>query len=119
MSKAASQAKMKALHDRVATIFLAVLETYQKRLDVVEKLAAEVLDMEEVEAAIVAEVMKEGGLPSPAMMSAITKFLKDNEVLFERDQVDDLSATQKALQERLRNRPSLASLSIVPKVANE
>lgn len=119
MAKAASQSKMNGLHDKVADVFIKVLERYEVRMDIADMYADGKIeiDPEEISAEVLDKLMGDGYMPSPAMMSAITKFLKDNEVLFEKEKIDDMSEHQRALDERRKNRPNLAQLSLVPKIA--
>lgn len=117
MTKAASQTSMNALHSRVAEVFLKVLKRYEDRIDAVDALTSGALDAGEIEQDVLMELMTDGSMPSPAMMSAITKFLKDNDVLFEKEVIAEVSAQQRALDEKRKNRPNLATLTIVPKVA--
>lgn len=119
MTKAASQSNMNALHSRVAEVFLKVLQRYEDRLDAVDAITSGALDAGSIEQDVLAELMTDGSMPSPAMMSAITKFLKDNEVLFEKEVTEQVSAQQRALEEKRKNRPNLAQLSVVPKVTGE
>lgn len=119
MAKAASQSKMNSLHDKVADVFIKVLERYNARMYIADLYAEGKIeiDPEEVSAEVLDKLMSDGYLPSPAMMSAMTKFLKDNEVLFEKEKIDDMSEQQRALEERKKNRPNLATLTLVPKIA--
>lgn len=109
---AASESKLGSLHAKVADVFLKVLETYEKRLEAIDNIdLSEMAD--EIEAAMVAKLFEEGSMPSPAMLSAITKFLKDNEVTFEIEKIDEISDTQRRLQARAKSRPNLAQLKVV------
>lgn len=114
-TKAASQSTMNKLHDRVADMFLKVLARYDQRLDVAGQLADGSLSSDAISDEVLTALLDDGSMPSPAMMSAITKFLKDNEVLFEKGKVEEMSAQARALEEKRRNRPNLATLTIVPK----
>lgn len=112
MAKAASQDTMNKLHDKIANIFIMVMDRYAARLD-----ALETIDPQDMEDEMLKELFNEAALPSPAMLAAVTKFLKDNEVLFEKDVTEDVSATKKALEEKMRNRKNLAQLTLVPSVS--
>ena len=118
MAKAASQSKMNSLHDRVADVFLAVLKRYEIRMEIADMYNAGdiALDPEEVSAEVLEKLLSDGHMPNAAMMAAITKFLKDNEILFEKEKIDELSEHARALEERRKNRPNLATLTLVPKV---
>ena len=119
MAKTANQDKMHSLHDQVATIFIAVLERYKLRMEVVDALAGGTIDMQELNDEVLDEIFKDGAMPSPSMMAAVTKFLKDNEVVFEKEKIDQISDQQRALEERRKNRPNLAQLTVVPKAIGE
>lgn len=119
MAKAASSAKMNALHDMTATVFIRVIERYITRLNSMDAVISGDVDVSNITDEVIASMFDESAMPSASMMSAITKFLKDNEVLFEKDKIDELSATKRALEERRASRPNLANLSVVPKVVNE
>lgn len=118
-SKAASQDKMNRLHDAVADIFLRVLERYNEQIDALNNMKQSDLDemSDTFKEDVLQELFREGAMPSPAMLSAMTKFLKDNEVTFEKDKLEELSAQQRALQEKRKNRPDLANLVMFPGAA--
>lgn len=118
MTKAASQSAMNALHSKVADVFSKVLQRYELRLDTVDAITSGALDAGSIEGEVLVELLGDGSLPSPAMMAAITKFLKDNEVLFEKEKITEVSAQQRALEEKRKNRPNLGTLVLVPKVAD-
>ncbi len=104
--KAANENVLGDLHARVARVFTKVLATYEKRLDavdgiVVEELTEKALDL----------LMGDAHLPSPAMLSAITKFLKDNEISFDTEEIELLSATQERLNARKAKRGNLTKLT--------
>lgn len=114
MAKAASASKMNNLHDMVADVFLVVLKRYKARMDAQDAMVSGEIDMAAIEEDMLKELFDESTMPSASMMAAITKFLKDNEVLFEKDITDEISDHQRILEERRRNRPSLSDLTIVP-----
>lgn len=109
---AANEKSMGALHTKITAIFLKVLQTYETRLDAIENLSKTEFE-DEIEAAMIEKLFDDGAVPNPAMLSAITKFLKDNDVTFEIEKLDEISETQKRLQERARNRPNLSNLKVV------
>ena len=117
MAKAASQAKMNKLHDMVATVFIAVVERYLQRLTVQDKITSGEIELQDVTDEVLETLFSEDAMPSASMLAAITKFLKDNEVLFEKDKIEELSEVKKQLEERRKNRPNLANLSLVPNIA--
>ncbi len=104
--KAANEAVLGDLHASVARVFEKVLATYEKRLDVLENINTEELTDE-----VLGMLMSADTMPSPAMLSAVTKFLKDNEIAFDTQEIEHLSATQERLNARKAKRGSLASLT--------
>lgn len=112
MTKAASQTKMNSLHDRVADVFLKVLQRYHDRMDALSE-----VNFDDITDEVLKDLLDDSVMPSPSMMAAITKFLKDNEVLFEKDKIDQISDQQRALEEKRKNRPNLSQLTVVPMVA--
>ena len=112
--KAATQSRMFLLHERVADMFLKIIEKHNKMMDVTDAMVAGNLDTKAVSEEVLNAFIEQGAMPSPAMMSAITKFLKDNEVMFEREKLEEVSAQQKALEERRKSRPSLDNLLQFP-----
>ena len=56
--------------------------------------------------------------PNPAMLSAISKFLKDNDIGFDSEEVDALGETERRLAERREARKKAGvDLTVVPLVA--
>lgn len=103
---AATQTALGELHNKVATIFTKVLDLYETRLQIAEN-----IDPSEIEESLIEALMGDNIVPSPAMLSAITKFLKDNNIEFDTEQVAELSDQERRLAERLRTRPTLVDLS--------
>jgi len=108
--KAANTDKMNVLHDKLADIFTRVLKNYESKLNFAEDLDPEVLT-EELLTAL-------GTEPSPAMLSTIAKFLKDNEISYDDGAVEDLSAVQEQLANRQKDRGKLATLTTLRAVEN-
>lgn len=105
-NKAATELTLGNLHSQVARVFEKVLATYEKRLDAIEN-----IDTEQLTESVLVMLMSESNMPSPAMLSAITKFLKDNEISFDTKEIEHLSATQERLNARKAKRGSLQSLT--------
>lgn len=51
---------------------------------------------------------------SPAMLSAISKFLKDNEISYDSEQIDALGELEAKLKEKKANRPSFSNVTELP-----
>ena len=104
--KAATELTLGNLHAQVARVFDKVLKTYEKRLDVLEN-----INTEELTEDVLSMLMSESSMPSPAMLSAVTKFLKDNEISFDTKEIEHLSATQERLNARKAKRTNLINLT--------
>ncbi len=107
---AANKTKMDGLHDKLAGIFTKVLENYGKKLDMLDE-----LDMDNIEDQMLEALAQE---PSPAMLSAISKFLKDNEISYDDGAVAGLSAVERQLENRKKARGNLATLTNLRAVEN-
>jgi hypothetical protein len=103
---AATEVKLGALHAKIAAVFEKVLLRYEQRLD-----ALDAVNLDDVEDEILKEIFDEGAMPNPAMMNAITAFLKNNEIRFDDEQVDKISALQKGLEDRRKKRANVTELS--------
>lgn len=109
MSKgAATEAALGALHDKIATVFTKVLSRYEARLDAIDVVSGTPEDISEE---LLQALIDDGAMPNPAMLSAITKFLKDNEINFDSQQIEELSSQERRLAERSKNRPTLVDLT--------
>lgn len=108
---AATEKQLGAVHAMLARVFTKTLEKYEKQLDVLDN-----LDRDTVAEDMLA-VISELGEPNPAMLSAISKFLKDNDIGFDSEEVETLNSTERRLAEaRKRRAASGLNLSIVPHV---
>ena len=106
MAKGAStENQLGSLHNKLTQLFTKVLKQYEDNLD---KLNNETMQDE-----LLSEVIGDG-MPSPAMLSAVAKFLKDNEISLESDAVDELSAMEERLAAKQRNRPNLREVTALP-----
>jgi len=94
------------LHAKVAVVFEKVLATYEKRLD-----AADNVDTENMEEDMLALLMSDNIMPNPAMLAAVTKFLKDNSIAFDTEEIEKLSATEERLAARKAKRTNLVNLT--------
>lgn len=105
---AATERTLGALHSRLAEVFTKVLEKYERSLDRINR--------EDIEESMLEELIKNSE-PSPAMLGAISKFLKDNEIGFDSEEIDKLSSTEKRLKDRRERRKQMGiNLSVVPAV---
>jgi len=112
----AKEHTMGNLHDRIARVFEKVLATYEKRLDAVDGLDATVTaDLGED---MLSLLMGDNIMPNPAMLAAVTKFLKDNDISYDTEEVEKLSATEERLAARRAKRTNLSSLTKLALVEN-
>lgn len=112
---AANEQSMGGLHSMLARVFQKVLNKYEAQLDALDNIDRD--DVAEDMLAVIAEI----GEPNPAMLSAIAKFLKDNDIGMDSEEVDELNATQRRLAERreARKRAGMANLAVVPHVGEQ
>lgn len=92
---AAKEDALGKLHVTLTNVFIKVLEKYEADLTVSD----EEIDDEVAETILATE-------PNPAMLSAISKFLKDNEIMYDTEELNKLSATERRLQELKQARGS-------------
>lgn len=110
---AAKEKALGRLHSKITEVFLKVLQTYETRMDAVEALKSG-----ELEAEMLDELFAEATMPNPAMLSAITKFLKDNDIGFDSEKLNELSDQERRLAERREKRGNIVSLTTLDAVAD-
>ena len=114
MSKnAAKEVTLGKLHDTLATILCKVLDRHNQILD-----ALATLDPEDIQQEVLKELMEGGWEPNPALINAVSKFLKDNEIMYSVEELGELSALQKRLAEKRKSRGNVVSIDTL-KVSNE
>ena len=100
---AANSNNMNRLHDKLARVFIRVLDGYDKKLDMLSE-----LDVNNIEDGLIEAPLTE---PTPAMLSAVSKFLKDNDISYDDGAVEELSAVQQRLDARKKSRGNVVSLT--------
>ena len=101
----ANEAALGDLHAKVAGVFTKILDVYSERLEnTVVDADGDPLPQED---------------PNPAMMGAITKFLKDNAIAFDAEEVAELSDTEQRLAQRRKHRANLINLTNLKVVDND
>lgn len=111
---AAKEATLGALHSKLATVFTKVLEKYERGLDAINELPADQIEADLIEA--IADIAE----PSPAMLSAVAKFLKDNEIGLDSEEIEKLNSTARRLEDRRAQRRAAGiNLSVVPAVEHD
>jgi hypothetical protein len=109
MAKGAStEVQMGKLHLKLTELFLNILNKYENDLSAMDNVGEELLD----------ELMAEGNMPNPAMLGAITKFLKDNSISLESEALDELSDMERRLVNKKKNRPNMASVTALPLISD-
>lgn len=103
---AATEQALGALHAKVADVFLKVLRRYEDRLDKIDT-----MDPAEFESEVLEELFSENAMPNPAMLSAVTKFLKDNDIGFDTQKMAELSDQERRLAERKERRGNIVNLT--------
>ena len=115
MSKgAATEQQLGKLHSNLASILTKVLAGYEKKMELVQQ----VLDAADPEDEMISVLLQQNIEPSPAMLSAVAKFLKDNEISVDSQELNELSAQEERLANRKRNRPDLKSITNLKVVEN-
>lgn len=94
---AATEQVLGDLHAKVARVFIRVCEGYE------EDMKQEHVDVDG--ATIPAPEV------NPAMMGAMTKFLKDNSIAFDTEELEVLSDTEQRLAQRRKQRAKLIDLT--------
>ena len=102
---AATERKLGKLHEMLTELFIKQLERYSAQLDAVDK-----IDPNELESEVLAELLNNGFEPSPAMLSAVSKFLKDNEIMYDTEQLEELSSLERRLKDKREKRGNVISL---------
>lgn len=114
MSKgSATEQTLGNLHSKITAVFQRILERYEARLQAIED-----IDPDDIQDEIVRELFDEAVMPNPAMLSAVTKFLKDNEISFDTEQLDELGETERRLAERREKRSNVTTLSTLKVVGD-
>jgi hypothetical protein len=111
---AATEQRLGALHLKIADVFEKVLITYSKRLDALDN-----IDPEDIADDMLKELFADDVMPNPAMLNAITSFLKNNEIRFDDGQIDKISALQEGLEQRRAKRANVATLSALRVVGED
>jgi hypothetical protein len=111
---AATEQELGDLHSKLTSILSKVLAGYEKKIDLVHR----VLDAADPEDEMLSVLIEQNIEPSPAMLSAVAKFLKDNEISVDSKELNQLSAQEERLANRKRNRPNLASITDLQVIKN-
>lgn len=107
---AANEKALGGLHSKLAGVFIKVLERYETQMDAVDALKNGELEHEMLD-----ELLSQDTMPNPAMLSAISKFLKDNEIMYDTEEVQQLSDLERRLADRRKKRENVVSLTSLPR----
>lgn len=108
---AASEAALGRLHAKLADVFLKILERYEAGLQTT-------VTSEQITDDMLAAVL-EDTMPEPAMLNAVTAFLKNNEIRFDTSQVQKIDALKQSLEERRGRRANVVELRNVKAVGDD
>jgi len=108
---AANEKSLGGLHSALARVFTKVLEKYERNMSALDDIPADEIEAEMLNTLI---EMQE---PNPAMLGAISKFLKDNDIGMDSEDVDKLNDTERRLAEsRAKRLKAGVNLAVVPLV---
>jgi len=108
---AASERMLGGVHSQLARVFSRVLEKYERGLEALDNIPRDQVEGDLIEA------LMDLSEPNPAMLSAIAKFLKDNDIGIDSDEVEKLNATERRLADKRKARKEAGvNLSLVPHV---
>lgn len=110
-NKAAKGETLELLHAKTATVLMQALEV----MDVAQKayIASDGLTQAEDEETGLPALYAAPPFIAPALLAAITKFLKDNDITKAPEESEELSALAQALQEKRKKRVSLPDVKNV------
>ena len=112
--KAANETDVGHLHSALTKVFTAVLKKYERQLEAIDSLPSG-SDLEDG----MIELLLETADPNPAMLSAVSKFLKDNDIMYDSSEIDELSNQQRRINAlREARKGKLVSISDIPAVDN-
>lgn len=109
MAKGASTEKtLGRLHSLLANVYIKILTKYADELDAPKR---------EVTADdLMAGLEAEGIKVNPGILAGCAKFLKDNEIMFDSEEIAELNSLQRRLEDKQKNRERTINLSNIPLV---
>lgn len=108
---AAGERTLGSLHKGLARVMINVLKKYERDLETLDR-----VPKADIEEEIMAALAEGGLMPNPAMLSAISKFLKDNDIGFEAEEIDELKGINTRLEQRRKARSNVISLTTLDAV---
>lgn len=106
---AANQEALGSLHKTLTNVFIKVLARYENQLD-------EELNQDKLEEDVVDELIDSGVTINPAMLTAVSKFLKDNDIMFDTEELEELGSLERRLKDKQKRRDNVVSLNNIPQV---
>ena len=94
MAKGASkETALCSLHVTLTKVFARVLEKYEKQMQALDR-----IDPADLQEDMIEELLNMQE-PNPAMLGAISKFLKDNEIMYDTEELTAMSAQERRLKD--------------------
>jgi hypothetical protein len=112
---AAKESSLGKLHLKLTELFIKVLQRYEDRMAVGARIDAGEIDLE---ADMIDELFNDNVMPNPAMLGAISKFLKDNEISFDTEQLEELGSLERRLAEQRKKRDNVTTLANLPRAVS-
>lgn len=103
-TNAANEKQLGSLHSVLTQVFSKVLEQYIARMDALAS-GDSTLDSE-----LVDHLVKAGWEPNPAFLATVSKFLKDNSIMYSDEEVGNLSSLEKRLADKAKQRGNVVSI---------
>lgn len=116
MSKgSANELSLGNLHNTLTRVYTKILTRYENKLD---EEATEQLTSDNLEDEMVEELVDSGVFINPAMLTAVAKFLKDNSISFDSEELEKLGSLERRLQDKQKRRANVVNLDNIPLVNN-
>ena len=112
---AAKEQSLGRLHSKLTDVFLKVLQRYEDRMELVQRIDAGEISIEDE---MIQQLFDENSMPNPAMLGAVSKFLKDNDISFDSEKLDELGSLERRLAEQRAKRSNVTTLATLPRVAS-
>ncbi len=106
---AATEQALGAVHSMLAKVFTRSLERQLKIYEALDRIPDGEIEADMLETLV---DMQE---PNPALLSAMSKFLKDNDIGVDAGEIETLNATERRLEEqRKKRREAGVNLNVIP-----
>lgn len=115
---AAKKSELGAVHAALTNVFIRVLQRYIENLDILDSMTAKDIN-DELADEVTDALMPDMLMPNPAMLSAVSKFLKDNEIRFDDESVSKLTQLEESLASKRKARGNVVSLTTLKAVGDD